>query len=189
LKKVYKTLATASSQVRKNMSWIKSGVYFTTIDAEVKAKLDALDQQLLALANQRGFTKPVVRNILPKTDLGLTNEVWSWTLSSANNYNAVISNLDLQKKKVIGFVGVYYPSSNPLVSIVKFTAGTGDTKIKDYWNIEHVSALEKPFALSDNFIIYDYDNVVNIYFYAKATGTDNLVLLGRVAEPSGVLLT
>ncbi|MEM0162737.1 MAG: hypothetical protein QXO62_06715 [Thermoproteota archaeon] len=168
---------------------IKSGVYFTTIDQEVKAKLDALDTQLLSLAQQRGFKQPVLRNIFPQEDLGLTNEVFLWNLTTANAYNAVISKLDLAKKKIIGFVGVYYPSSNPIVSAVKLTQGVGDTVIKDYWYIEHVSALDKPFALANTPIIYDYDTVVNIYFYAKATGSDNLVLLGRVAEPAGTMIS
>jgi len=163
------------------------GTTIALSEAEARAISAAVDQQLIERANAQKIPDPIVRDILPKTDLVFTNEVWEEILAGANAYNQVVTALDLKSKKLIAFMGVKNRAAAPVTTAVKFTLGSGDAKVKDIWEIE---AAEDPVMGNkalyvQNPVIYNSTDIFSIYFYARAAATDNLILLGRVCESRG----
>ena len=126
----------------------------------------------------------VIRDLLPKTDLGATNEVWTQTLSSGNAYNNTYTP-SASDKKVIGIYGVKNKATSPLTTAIKFSVGSGGAIVKDIWEIESVMLEENTEGIATMPIIYDKNETITIAQYASGTGTDGIILLGLVAEPKG----
>ena len=141
----------------------------------------------------------VVRDILPLTDLatgttgaisssyGFTSENWrvdlrdyeqDETASSANAYN-LVAKVNLNKEKVIGFMGVR-KTGEDMVSAIRWSLGSG-AKIKDIWQIDYVSE-DGGVMYAENPIIFNATNVVKMEYYLKSTGISYLQIMGKTAE-------
>jgi len=141
----------------------------------------------------------VVRDILPLTDLatgttgaisssyGFTSENWrvdlrdyeqDETASSANAYN-LVAKVNLNKEKVVGFMGVR-KTGEDMVSAIRWSLGSG-AKIKDIWQIDYVSE-DGGVMYAENPIIFNATNVVKMEYYLKSTGISYLQIIGKTAE-------
>jgi len=141
----------------------------------------------------------VVRDILPLTDLatgttgaisssyGFTSENWrvdlrdyeqDETASSANAYN-LVAKVNLNKEKVVGFMGVR-KTGEDMVSAIRWSLGSG-AKIKDIWQIDYIPE-DGGVMYAENPIIFNATNVVKMEYYLKSTGISYLQIMGKTAE-------
>ena len=141
----------------------------------------------------------VVRDILPLTDLGgsttnatsstygFTSENWrvdlrdyeqDETASSANAYN-LVAKVNLNKEKVMGFMGVR-KAGEDMVSAIRWSLGSG-AKIKDIWQIDYVPE-DGGVMYAENPIIFNATNVVKMEYYLKSPGISYLQIMGKTAE-------
>lgn len=169
-----------------------AGISLHLSPAQIQALQEQLETELEKRAVSQGVVDNVkdlvVRDILPYSDLGFTDEYWAVTLSSATAWNTVGTDTYLDGKKVIGFIGVRILSAKPLGKLFKFSLG--DAKIKDIWNIEQLQVSDGIIeGYTKEPVIYNSKDKTNIdEWCGPTTGVDTLVLLGKVAEPAGTLL-
>jgi len=147
----------------------------------------------------------VVRDLLPLTDLGgattgstsetaatggYRSEDWSVNLTTyargsstasvAGAYNTVI-NCNMNKEKVVGFMGVQQEDQRNVVAI-RWSLGSG-AKIKDIWQVGHVE--EGGVMYAENPIIYNSTNVAKVEYYVNSLTSVRMILLGKAAEAKG----
>ena len=122
----------------------------------------------------------VFRDILPKTDLGLTNEEWKITYSAAYTEETKV-NKTLPENKFIVFYGYTNLASNPLTLYIRFYSGSIPVEIIQ---VEHVYTYLEPTGYFKP-IGFREGETLKIAFYGKAAGDDYPVLRGVVAELSG----
>ncbi|MHA1833676.1 MAG: hypothetical protein ACTSV7_06755 [Candidatus Baldrarchaeia archaeon] len=126
----------------------------------------------------------VVRDILPATDFNWSYEYWQESVS-ASGYATTVS-VSLPDTKIVLFYGAKNLNPNPKTAAIKFLVGKGGTKVKDIWQIEHAYTEENAAVYSRDYVIYNKSEHITIQQYGRGTaGTDNLILLGKVAEPRG----
>lgn len=154
---------------------------YKRIEAIVEAELTrrAIDQQVATSA--AGIK---VRDILPNTDFSWDTERWRYDLGSGtvDDYNQVVANVDLDKKKLVAFWGIKKPaSSEDIIPTIKFKRG--EAKTIDVWQLDALDPGDVAIVKdSETTVIYDSNDKVNIYFYLSSTGVAKPVLLGKVAE-------
>lgn len=118
----------------------------------------------------------VIRDILPKTDLGFAQEEWKVSYSSAYTEETLVD-ITLKEK----FVAIYgYTNLNPQPKtvVLKFKKGVD---VLYLLNVQPLYIFEKPVCYFDP-IGYGENDQMIVTGIANATGTDNPVLLGVVAE-------
>jgi hypothetical protein len=183
-----------------------AGSRLLAMDSEKKTIESALIGELSQRAVRQGVvdtsSEVVVRDILPLTDLGGTStgstsatggyrtEDWSVNLSSvqrnastassAGAYNEVV-NCNMNKEKVIGFVGIQQEDQRNVVAI-RWSLGSG-AKIKDIWQVGHVA--EGGVMYAENPIIYNSTNVAKVEYYINSRTSVRMILLGKTAEAKG----
>lgn len=186
-----------------------AGSRLISLEQEKKQIEAALIGELAQRAVRQGVVdnpaEVVVRDILPLTDLGSSttgatsetaanggyrSEDWSVdlstyqkgssTASSSGAYNTVV-NCNMNKEKVVGFLGVQQEDQRNVVAI-KWSLGSG-AKIKDIWQIGHVP--ENGTMYAENPIIYNSTNVAKVEYYINSVGQVRLILLGKTAEAKG----
>lgn len=183
-----------------------AGSRLLATDGEKKSIEMALIGELAQRAARQGVVdnpaEVVIRDILPLTDLGsgttgatsatggYRTEDWSVNLStyqrdastasSAGAYNEVV-NCNMNKEKVMGFMGVQQEDVRNVVAI-RWSLGSG-AKIKDIWQIGHVA--ENGVMYAENPIIYNSTNVAKIEYYINSRTSVRLILLGKTAEAKG----
>jgi len=132
-----------------------------------------------------GRDELVPRSILPKTDLNLANETWEASIGTANDWNPWINN-QLEDQRFIVFYGLANLSADPITTAIKFSTGANKTKTIDVIQYEDLySNKERVDGYFNRYIIYKHKQYVNTELYARATGTERLVLKGYVVEPAG----
>ncbi len=183
-----------------------AGSRLVSMDQERKQIEAALIGELSQRAVRQGVVdnpaEVVVRDILPLTDLGsgttgatsatggYRSEDWSVNLttyqrdastaSSAGAYNEVV-NCNLNKEKVVGFMGVQQEDQRNVVAI-RWSLGSG-AKIKDIWQVGHVA--EGGVMYAENPIIYNSTNVAKVEYYINSRTQVRMILLGKTAEAKG----
>lgn len=126
----------------------------------------------------------VVRDLLPGTDLnGLSGEVWAQSIS-AFSYNMNYSGKN-PDTKIFAIYGGKNKAATPRTTGLKFKLGAGGAKIKEEINIEHANLEDNTAWYLKNPIKYEDDETFVIEFYGDSSGTDGVILLGRVVEPKG----
>lgn len=182
------------------------GLLVVYLDDEIRAKQTDLDNELIDRGvDQRvadSADNLVVRDGLPLTDFGGTTtgsssatsgyrkESWfidmttyqrdGSTASSAGAYNEAI-NVDLNKKKVVGIMGVKKGSIDN-VSAIKLGL-PGGVQTKDVWQIDFLAPGQVAFAETP--IIFDSGNKMQVQYFLKTPGPVDLVLYTRVCERVG----
>jgi len=128
----------------------------------------------------------VVRNTLPSTDLGLTNEVWVTPSLTANSWTNYFTN-QLDDQRFVAFYGIANLSSDPIATAVRFKLGSGTgTKTLDVIQFEDLySDSQRIDGYLKRPIIYKEKQYVNVDVYAKSSGTEPLVLKSLTVEPAG----
>lgn len=128
----------------------------------------------------------IVRNALPATDFGLSAEVWETPTLTANAWTNYFTN-QLEEQRFVAFYGVSNLSPDPIATGLKFKLGQGaGTKVLDVLQIEDMySDSERIDGFFKKAIIYKEKQYVNVDVYAKAAGTEPLVLKALVVEPAG----
>jgi len=128
----------------------------------------------------------VVRNALPKTDFGLTNEYWLTPTLTANAWSNYFTK-ELEKQRFAAFYGVANQAADPQVTGLKFKIGPGDgVKTIDVVQLEDMYTYKE---LCDGFfkkpIIYKETQYINIDAYAKSAVSEPLTLKCLICEPAG----
>ncbi|RLI99182.1 MAG: hypothetical protein DRP08_07490 [Candidatus Aenigmatarchaeota archaeon] len=177
--------------------------WFMVTPEMIEQKRRALDAELIRRAREQGIIESdryVLRDILPNTDFGSTyyaHEDWEGAISlTASGWKTIIS-VDLDSDKLIGFYGYLGPDDN--VTALRFKVG--GAIVKDIWMLEQtrMGELSTPsgtatdefqrahFGLARTPIIYNGEDtlVVEAYGAVGASGTFKGILLGRVIEPQG----
>jgi len=123
----------------------------------------------------------IIRDILPSTDLGFTNEEWKITYSAAYTEETHV-NTQLGARTHVVFYGYANNSPDPKTLYIVFrTPGA----VKDKVQVEKVYPLMEPVGYFKEPIKFGSKETMQIVFYGKATGDDYPVLLGLIAEPKG----
>lgn len=160
----------------------------------IKKAIDvsALDEELIRRALEKKIARRredlIVRDLKP-TDIGLSNDVWTEDFSggTANSWNRVTpsSGKDVEDK-IIGIYGVANDASTPLTVGLRFTQGAEgrDVEVRGEYFFQEMYVKQEPKAVFSEPVIFEDDETMNIYAYIRATGTDGLILRGRVVEPA-----
>jgi len=128
----------------------------------------------------------VVRNALPSTDFGLTNEYWQTPTLTANDWTNYFTK-QLDDQKFVAFYGIANQAADPIVTAVRFKLGSGTgTKTLDVVQLEDLyTDATRVDGYFKRPIIYKEKQYVNVDVYAKAAGTEPLILKALVIEPMG----
>jgi len=149
-----------------------------TIEDLKKARSEAED--LLIEAIKAKGLKPeefLIRDVLPKTDLGLTNEEWKITYTAAYTWESKVD-FTLPDKKFIVFYGAGNNAANPLTTAVKFYKDVVPVEVVQ---IEKIYTYMEPTGYFTP-LVWSETEGLKIEFYGKASGDDFPVLRGLVAE-------
>ena len=148
------------------------------LDDIIRTRTEAVNALKNAIS-ERG-KKPdayVIRDVLPKTDLGLANEEWKISYSAAYTWEAKIDK-SLEEDKFIVLFGYQNHSATPKTLAIKF--------YKDVTPIE-VIEVENLYAYRDKIgfftpLVWSESEKIKVEFYGNAVGDDNTMLRGFVAE-------
>jgi len=133
-----------------------------------------------------------VRTILPKTDLGFSDEVWTVSLETAGGYNA-IANVTVPSNKVLFIYGIKIPAKDldGDISVVKIYKGNDVIEVIDLQ--KSYDGEKYPEIILKKRIEYAPNDVLKIEVYLKSGVTTpvskNIIVLGYVGEKLGVTIT
>jgi len=119
----------------------------------------------------------VIRDILPKTDLGLANEEWKVSYTSGYAWEKKID-LTLPEDKFIVFFGYQNNAANPLTLAIKFYK---DVIPIEVIQVENLYSYDEPIGFFTP-VAWSESETLKIEFYGRAAGDDYPVLRGLVAE-------
>lgn len=125
-----------------------------------------------------------ITDILPKTDLGLTNEEWKHTFATAYTEEDFV-NKTLEDEKFIVLYGYTNLSPDPKTLYFKFYKGASVEKVV---HVQAAYIQEEPIVYFDPQVWAEGDKM-KIVLYGKATGDDYPVFLGLVAQVKGERIT
>jgi hypothetical protein len=145
----------------------------------IKAR-DASVQMLRDAIRARGKNPEayVIRDILPKTDLGLANEEWKISYTSAYTWETKI-NLTLPEDKFVVLYGVAFRrGATPKTLAIKFYKDVNPIAVIQ---VESLFAFDEMIGFFGPFV-WGEAETLRIDFYGSAAGDDSVVLRGFVAE-------
>jgi len=150
-----------------------------TVQMQQEYKQKAIE--LLQEAIRKKGKRPedfVIRDILPSTDLGLTNEEWSISYTAAYTEEQKI-NQTLGDDVFLVIYGYANDYPTPKTLYVKLTKGSVPIKII---HTQAIHLQDVPMAFFEP-EVWSEGETIKVSFYGNATGTDRPILLGLVAEP------
>jgi len=154
------------------------------IEASIKERL--LDEASRRLARPK--EQLVIRDILPKTDLGLTNEEWVTPSLTANAWTKYFD-IKLPDTRFICFYGAANNAADPIVTAVMLKMGPAGATTRGSMELEEIYADEVPVGILDEAVLYRGGDHIYVDCWAKKAGTEPLVLKGMVAEPYGEVVS
>jgi hypothetical protein len=148
------------------------------LEDKIEARKHALDL-LTSMIKARGKdpAQYVVRDILPKTDLGLAAEEWKITFTKAYEWERKV-NIKLEQDKFIVFYGYQNNSAVPKTLAVKFFV---DVKPIEVIQVENLYTYDEPIGFFTP-LGWMENETLGIDFYGNSAGDDYPVLRGFVAE-------
>lgn len=172
------------------------GLRVATTKAEALRIERAVVAKLLEYARRKGIADPIIRDLIPNTDLLGAGEVgsgniWQQTIESAMQYATVYSGTN-DNDRAFAIFKVGNKRGAPLTTSIRFFHGTGRTALKDIWQVEQawVNKDVEAYADPEHIIFYGVSDGYNIDFLAPLSGeTDNVILGGKVVEPRGKIIT
>ena len=152
-------------------------------------------ERLKAYGRMKGISDPIVRDLLPNTDLAGGGDVgsgilWQQAVSGNMGYATVYSGKNPDDKAFVIYK-VANVRNNPLTLAIRFWDGTGRTAIKDIWQVEDAWLEDDVQAEAnvEDVIFYGVSEGYNIDFLGKVAGRDKVILFGKVIEPKGKTIT
>lgn len=143
---------------------------------------------LLALRASEALSIPieqiVIRDILPETDLGLSNEVWLTAALTANDYAGYIDQ-QLPTTKMLAIFSLVDITPNPIVTGARFQSGSARTLAEVQFEAAYGFS-QSPEALIRPTLIWAPNETVNIDLYATAVTVQTVILNGFIAEAAGI---
>jgi len=156
--------------------------------ADITALKQALIDKLFEVATRMtGLPREdlIIRNSLPKTDFGLTNEYWMTPTLTANAWTDYFSK-ELADQRFAAFYGVANQAADPSATAIRFSTGEGKVKTVDVVQIEDLyTDATKVDGFFDEAIIYKHKQVCNVEVYSKAAVSEPLILKALICEPAG----
>jgi hypothetical protein len=152
-------------------------------ELELRTIIQARDEAVKALRKaieDRGKRPDayVVRDILPKTDLGLGNEEWKISYESAYTWETKI-NITLPEDKFVVLFGVAFRrGATPKTLAIKFYKDVNPVEVIQ---IENLYAFDEPIGFYGP-LVWSEAEGLRVEFYGNAAGDDYVVLRGFVAE-------
>ena len=125
----------------------------------------------------------VFRDILPSKDLGFSTDEWKISYSAADTWETKVD-VTLPENKFIVFYGYANKSATPKTVGVKFFSGAVPIEVIQ---VERLYTKDDPTGYFRPFGFKEGEELV-IQFYGNATGDDEPVLLGVVAELRGTTI-
>jgi len=162
------------------MSYVKYVVPADELELStiIKARDVAVDLLKSAIKNRgKDPNNYVIRDILPKTDLGLANEEWKISYTNAYTWETKI-NLTLPEDKFIVLYGVQVNSAVPKTTAIKFYK---DINPIDVIEIENLYTYDNPIGFFTP-IVWSESETIRIDFYGNSSGDEYIVFRGFVAE-------
>lgn len=120
----------------------------------------------------------IIRDVLPSTDLGLTNEEWSISYTASYTEEQKI-NKTLGDDNFLVIYGYANSYPTPKTLYVKLTRGSVPVKIIHTQAI-HVQDVPIAFFEPEGWM---EGETIKVSFYGDSTGTDEPILLSLFAEP------
>jgi len=165
---------------------------------EQRAILATVEEKLRAEAARAKIADPIIRDLLPgdltNPDDPTVNNVWRQSVS-ADAYRVVYSGKN-PNDRIFAIFGVksrmpvatytasgYVEALFPRTTAIRFWEGTTRTALKDIWQLEDGWTEENRVIYSPVPVIYKESEGFNIDLYARSSGTDEIILLGKVVEP------
>lgn len=121
-----------------------------------------------------------IRDILPKTDLGLTNEEWKHTFSASYTEEDMISKT-LSDDRFVVIFGYANLSPDPKTLYFKLMNGV---RVEKVIHVQHIYIYEIPECYFEP-VGWAEGEKITIKVYGNATGVDYPVFKGLMAEPKG----
>jgi len=132
----------------------------------------------------------VLRDILPKTDLNLTNEVWTTGALTANAWTDWIK-YRLPREKLVCFTGGVNNSPDPAITAIGFRLGPDAATTKDIVQVEQIYVRD-PIWFFDKgkHVIYKPGDYIFVNVYAKrAVSAEPQILKGFIIERRGEIIS
>ncbi|MCD6240466.1 hypothetical protein J7K27_02935 [Candidatus Bathyarchaeota archaeon] len=162
--------------------------YYFKLEGPALAALTAVTKEIkrIATAQLKVSEDEIVTRPLRPEDLGLSNPVWTFNISSANAWNTLISHT-IPSDRFISINGILYQVSGTAVLTQLRITRAGQKK--RYWQIQGAEYTENQTMFFDDPVIVEQNTPITIEGYATATSSDEkLCFLGVVAERKGILI-
>lgn len=170
------------------------GLRLETSPAEAYVIERAIEGKLLAYARAKGFSDPIVRDVIPNEDLKGASEIGSGNIwqqdLSACQYHTVYSG-ENDENRAFAIFKVANSKEKALTAAIRFHAGTARTAVLDIWQVEHawLNDDREAYCNVEDAMFFGKKAGYNIDFLALANGMDNVILGGKVVEPRGKTIT
>lgn len=146
-----------------------------------------VEDTLLDIASRElGMSKDdlVVRDADPDEDFGLSTSQWILTSTTANAYNTLV-NTTVNDNRFIGIYGVGRKSGDEF-TLVKFESGA---KTLDIWDSSVTDLTDTKIKVARSPVIYRQNMPCKISVYATASATIEPIILAKVCEPKGKVVS
>ncbi len=120
----------------------------------------------------------VVRDLLPKTDLGLANEEWKITYTAAYTWETKINVAPIPEDKFIVLFGFQNNAASPKTLALKFYKDVTPIEVIE---VENLYTYDQPIGFFTP-LIWSESETLRIDAYGNSAGDDYPVLRGFVAE-------
>jgi len=162
--------------------------YYFKLEGPALAALTTLTKEVkrIATTQLKVSENEIVTRPLRPEDLGLTNPVWTFNITSANAWNTLI-NYTVKSDRFIAINGVLYQiSGTPVITQLRITRAG---QKKRYWHIQGIEYTENQAMFFDDPVIIEQNTPITIEGYATGTSSDEkLCFFGVVAERKGILI-
>jgi hypothetical protein len=119
----------------------------------------------------------VIRDILPKTDLGLSNEEWKISYTSAYTWEDKVDKT-LEEDKFLVIFGYQNNSATPKTTAIKFYKDVVPIEVVQ---VENLYTYDEPIGFFTP-LAWSESERIKIEFYGNSAGDDYVILRGFVAE-------
>jgi len=140
-----------------------------------------IEGELMSMAmRQLGLPQSeiVIRGLRPQ-DLGIN----TFNVAAAGAGWTTLANATVADNTFIAFTGCSYSGTN--FAQLRITSGAS---VREYWPISFIAGLESKLWHDDSPSIAQQNQPVMIEAYAKAAGTEEINIMGVVAEKRGITL-
>lgn len=155
-------------------------------DGVVDAYREQVVTNLRNLASQKlttGADNITVRDLDLEEDVSATNEDWKWTLSTANDYNTILSSgFTVPIDRFFSFFGVHLLTAGSAMQKIKYAQGGVTT---DIWAVRHLLAKEEPSGISRRPIMATSSTPLQISLYGNTAQDEEVVFMAYAAEKKG----